>query len=62
MGDSSVLRDLATCPAVTCPTTASVPEAARVMAEADVGLLVVVAAGGPGARCPPAVDMPLASG
>ena len=37
-----MLRDLATCPAVTCTTTASVPEAARVMAEADVGLLVVV--------------------
>jgi CBS domain-containing protein len=37
-----MLRDLATCPAVTCTTTASVLTAARVMAEADVGLLVVV--------------------
>lgn len=37
-----MIRDLATCPAVTCPTTASVAEAAEVMAEANVGFLVVV--------------------
>ncbi len=37
-----MLRDLATCPAVTCPVTASVTEVAETMAEADVGLLVVL--------------------
>jgi CBS domain-containing protein len=40
-----MLRELATCPAVTCPRTASVVEAARIMTEADVGFLVVVDAG-----------------
>ena len=39
---SIMLRELATCPAVTCPTTASVVEAARIMAEANIGFLVVV--------------------
>jgi CBS domain-containing protein len=37
-----MLTELATCPAVTCPRTASVVQAARIMVEADVGLLVVV--------------------
>ena len=37
-----MLRDLATCPAVTCPMTASVTEVAETMAEADVGFLVVL--------------------
>jgi CBS domain-containing protein len=37
-----MLRELATCPAVVCPTTASVVEAARIMAEANIGFLVVV--------------------
>lgn len=37
-----MLRDLATCPAVTCPVTASVTEVAETMAEADVGFLVVL--------------------
>jgi signal-transduction protein with cAMP-binding, CBS, and nucleotidyltransferase domain len=38
----TMLRDLATCPAVTCPTTASVTAAADTMAVADIGFLVVV--------------------
>jgi signal-transduction protein with cAMP-binding, CBS, and nucleotidyltransferase domain len=37
-----MLRDLATCPAVTCPTTAPVTEVAETMAVADVGFLVVL--------------------
>ena len=37
-----MLRDLATCPAVTCKMTASVTEVAETMAEADVGFLVVL--------------------
>lgn len=37
-----MLRDLATCPAVTCPTTASVTEVAKTMAEANIGFLVVL--------------------
>jgi signal-transduction protein with cAMP-binding, CBS, and nucleotidyltransferase domain len=37
-----MLRDLATCPAVTCPTTAPVTEVAETMAEAEVGFLVVL--------------------
>jgi signal-transduction protein with cAMP-binding, CBS, and nucleotidyltransferase domain len=37
-----MLRDLATCPAVTCLTTASVAEVAGTMAAANVGFLVVV--------------------
>ena len=37
-----MLRDLATCPAVTCPVRASVTEVAETMAEADVGFLVVL--------------------
>lgn len=41
-----MLRDLATCPAVTCPTTASVTEAAETMAVADIGFLVVLNADG----------------
>lgn len=36
------LQDLATCPATTCPRSASVRDAARMMAEADIGFLVVV--------------------
>lgn len=40
------LRELATCPAVTCPSTATVTEAAAEMAEADIGFVVVVDAGG----------------
>ena len=36
-----MIRDLATCPAVTCPATASVAEVAEMMAEANVGFLVV---------------------
>lgn len=41
-----MLNELATCPAVTCPLTASVVDAARTMVEADIGFLVVVDAGG----------------
>jgi signal-transduction protein with cAMP-binding, CBS, and nucleotidyltransferase domain len=37
-----MLRDLATCPAVTCPTTASVADVAEIMAVADIGFLVVL--------------------
>ncbi len=37
-----MLRDLATCPAVTCPKTAFVTGAAETMAEANVGFLVVL--------------------
>jgi CBS domain-containing protein len=37
-----MLRELATCPAVTCPSTASVAEAAVVMAGANVGFVMVV--------------------
>lgn len=36
------LRELATCPATTCAPTATVRDAARLMAEAEVGFLVVV--------------------
>ncbi len=36
------LRELATCPATTCTPTTSVRDAARLMATADVGFLVVV--------------------
>jgi len=36
------LRDLATCPATTCPPTTSVREAGQLMAAADIGFLVVV--------------------
>jgi CBS domain-containing protein len=39
------LKDLATCPAVTCPTTAPVSEAATAMATSNVGFLVVVDGG-----------------
>ncbi|HEX4867737.1 MAG TPA: CBS domain-containing protein [Acidimicrobiales bacterium] len=41
------LRDLATCPAVTCSTDASVQEAAHLMATAGVGFLVIVDADHP---------------
>lgn len=41
-----MLRELATCPAVTCRTTASVADAALTMAEANVGFLVAVDGGG----------------
>ncbi|HET6951718.1 MAG TPA: CBS domain-containing protein [Acidimicrobiales bacterium] len=37
-----MLKDLATCPAVTCPAAATVADAAEAMAEANVGFLVVV--------------------
>lgn len=37
-----MLRDLATCPAVTCPTTAYLTEVAETMAEANVGFVVVL--------------------
>jgi CBS domain-containing protein len=40
-----MLSELATRPAVTCALTASVIDAARVMAEADIGFLIVVDAG-----------------
>lgn len=36
------LRELATCPAVTCTPAASIGEAARLMATAGIGFLVVV--------------------
>lgn len=36
------LRELATCPATTCTRTTSVRDAARLMAQADIGFLVVV--------------------
>ncbi len=36
------LRDLATCPAVTCRSTAPVRDAARLMAEYGIGFLIVV--------------------
>src|SRR5512132_2819683 len=39
---SIMMRELATCPAVTCPKTAPVVEAARIMAEANIGFVVVV--------------------
>jgi CBS domain-containing protein len=41
-----MLRELATCPAVTCPSTATVSEAAVVMADANVGFVMVVDAAG----------------
>jgi CBS domain-containing protein len=41
-----MLRELATCPAVTCPSTATVAEAAVVMADANVGFVMVVDAAG----------------
>jgi CBS domain-containing protein len=37
-----MLSELATRPAVTCPLTASVVDAARIMVDADIGFLVVV--------------------
>jgi CBS domain-containing protein len=37
------LRDLATCPAVTCAASTSVQDAAKQMASAGVGLLIVAA-------------------
>lgn len=40
-----MLSELATRPAVTCPLSASVVDAARIMVDADVGFLVVVDAG-----------------
>jgi CBS domain-containing protein len=40
-----MLSELATRPAVTCPLTASVVDAARIMVEADIGFLVAVDAG-----------------
>lgn len=36
------VRELATCPATTCPPTAGVEDAARLMTEANVGFLCVV--------------------
>lgn len=36
------LRELATCPATTCSRTASVRDAARLMAETNIGFLVIV--------------------
>jgi CBS domain-containing protein len=36
------VRELATCPATTCPPTASVVDAAHLMSEANVGFLCVV--------------------
>ena len=36
------LRELASCPAITCPATVSVADAARRMMEHDIGFLVVV--------------------
>jgi CBS domain-containing protein len=41
-----MLRELATCPAVTCPSTVTVSEAAVVMADANVGFVMVVDAAG----------------
>jgi CBS domain-containing protein len=40
-----MLSELATRPAVTCPLTASVVDAARIMMEADIGFVVAVDAG-----------------
>lgn len=36
------LRELSTCPATTCPSTAPVSDAARLMAEHNIGFLVIV--------------------
>ena len=41
-----MLRDLATCPAVTCPATAPVRAVAETMAEANIGFVVVLDADG----------------
>jgi CBS domain-containing protein len=41
------LRDLATCPAKTCAPTATVHDAARLMADAGIGFLVVAENGRP---------------
>lgn len=41
-----MLRELATCPAMTCRDTATVTEAAVAMTDADIGFVVVVDAGG----------------
>jgi signal-transduction protein with cAMP-binding, CBS, and nucleotidyltransferase domain len=38
----AMLKELVTCPAVTCPSDATVTEAAAVMAERGIGLVVVV--------------------